>query len=240
MKLTANVQRGLERALNKELNVTTRSMRATRTVYVEIASPYLSMYRKLILLNSIEHNYSSPLLSLPPEIHTMIYKHALGGMTIRPYSEDPADTTLIVDGKVCEVSAGSYFSLPLVCRQIYAELHNFVYSLNTFSFMSCLPSDKNSLVEPNNRNSWVSMRTEEQMSAVRSVMVESKRMMREMFFGKDRATSNNNTFPNLKDVLINLAFLEYEEYLKLWGGEKFKARQVSTDIELGGEWCMRW
>lgn len=111
----------------------------------------------------------------------MIYKHALGGMTIRPYSEDPSHTTLMLNGEVCEVSAGRYFSLLLVCRQIYAESHIFVYSLNTFSFMSCLHSGKHSLVEPNNRDNWVSRRTEEQVDAVTSVMVENKRVMREMF-----------------------------------------------------------
>jgi hypothetical protein len=108
---------------------------------------------------------------------------------------------------------------------MFAESYLLVYSQNTFAFMSCRQSRRDPLIAGNSRDKWVARWTQAQLNSIRSIMVETKRVMKEMFSSKNRAGSHLEIFSHLKEVLVNLLFLDYADYETLWRRERFKARQ---------------
>jgi hypothetical protein len=78
------------------------------------------------------------------------------------------------------------------------------------------------------------------MEDVCSVMVETNRVTKEMFVGEHRARPDSSIFSDLKEVLVNVEFLEYENYEKVWRRERIQVIQVSTGREIGDEYYMLW
>lgn len=74
------------------------------------------------MYHSTERNASeSPLLRLPPELRSRIYRYALNNRTLRPFNNAS--------------DYASMHNLPLACRQLYVESHLEVYRCGTFHAM---------------------------------------------------------------------------------------------------------
>lgn len=94
----------------------------------------------------------SPLLRLPGEIRTKIWKYTLGyhQIDIGHYSLKrswPIGHTLDVRplrpaGHFPSTLVHPHFTLPKVCRQVYVESSAFIYTLNTFRFNNCTALDQ--------------------------------------------------------------------------------------------------
>lgn len=89
---------------------------------------------------SVESNLQAPLLHLPGELRTKIFKYALGGMHIVHGDFRGHSTWATVVHTTSGVSVswqqGFRFTLPRVCRQVYSETATLVYSQNIFHFPS--------------------------------------------------------------------------------------------------------
>ncbi|KAH8733045.1 hypothetical protein GQ44DRAFT_766109 [Phaeosphaeriaceae sp. PMI808] len=154
-----------------------------------------SKQMKIAKSNSLE----SPLLRLPGEIRTKIWKYALGYHKIDIGGHNLKRRWLV--GRVRDIRpfcAATYFprnfvrpnfALPRVCRQIYVESSAFIYTLNTFGFDSYTSLD-----------GWVRDRPLGQKRLVDSVNIPYDYM--HFYYGGFRKTFREK-FPNITRVGVD-------------------------------------
>jgi hypothetical protein len=147
-------------------------------------------------------------------------------MIIRPSSEDPEGTTIIVDGQVHESKTGRFFSLHLTSRQLYYETNRLMYSHNTFAFFECSYPLGFGLT---GRDQWAKRRKKGQLRAVRSIMVESSGMSESIRRG--HALRHSCAFPNLEEIVVNLAFVQERHVRCVWEAEDIETTVVDTREE---------
>jgi hypothetical protein len=127
------------------------------------------------------------------------------------------------------------FSLPFVCCEIYSETIAYLYSLTNFTFLRCryLGASVGTC-----RDDWVVLRTEERLRWVRSIIAETEAVVDEVYSG--RVQSHSNVFPNLREVLVNQAYVTKRHFRDMRRSEAVKVVKMSTRDEVGGDDHGRW
>jgi hypothetical protein len=181
---------------------------------------------------STQHNASSRLLALPAELRNIIFQLVLGNKKIMPNSLVPADTLIIVDGRVHEGGDTPILFLPFVCKQICSETMLYMYALNTFTFLRCSYSTP---TVSTSRDVWAAKRSRQQRRFVSSIMVEHSEM--QVQIALDHSRAHSAVFPHLRQIVVNKAFRGFAEMQKRAQRQKITLeawvkRREKEDVEL--------
>lgn len=191
------------------------------------------------MISAKSNSFKSPLLQLPGEIRTKIWKYSLGyhkidfshrsqGQSVQPTLDiRPLRTATYFPRPFVRPS----FALPQVCRQIYVESSPFIYTLNTFSFNGSRSFDR-----------WFKDRPLGQKRLVASVNVTAD--YAKIYLGGLRSAFSQK-LPNIKRVGVSEHIARYYMYPPGAGVEMTKeniTRQIRSR-EIAGlevEWVPSW
>ncbi|KAF1956275.1 hypothetical protein CC80DRAFT_535618 [Byssothecium circinans] len=191
------------------------------------------------LVQVVQNNSKTTLLSLPAEIRMRIWEYALGGVCICHVplkNSDEANTKVFDEDTAFEKGSGRDFSprrndkssntvsysialLP-VCRQIYSEVAVLPYSLNTFYF------HKSNLMRR-----WWKLRQPAQRNAVQHITMD----VWEDFSSCCEILLSTNAFPNLKTVTVvcwcQFYYLHLDDVEKYFMGDSYWERKKLQNVE---------
>ncbi|KAF2437386.1 hypothetical protein P171DRAFT_526943 [Karstenula rhodostoma CBS 690.94] len=171
---------------------------------------------------------ASPLLRLPPEIRTRIFKFAWGGETIKVKTRYSCVRAARIhigdtddDWMACRTCHGRLYLAPLVrsagvSRQIYSEFASFGFALNTFDFGSGPCHGVASVTQMLN---WVARLIPAQVNSISSIALPVAEWVFTYPPWRDKLTSRHALSPaRVKDVLPNLTRLTI--YGSEWVGRR--------------------
>ncbi|KAH6638490.1 hypothetical protein C7974DRAFT_285444, partial [Boeremia exigua] len=148
-----------------------------------------------------ENQQRSPFLRLPPELRNRIYQFVLQAESILIYAHRISTfSTSIVMHSCCSFTSPRQIQhwreddqltfLPVVCRQVYAEMHALLYTLNNFIF-----------VDGTAMRSWMSCRTLRQRQLIRSLKLPRAATN---YYQHPPNTQLVRKFPNLKVIYMDM------------------------------------